>query len=293
MPIFKISSDGKKVEEFHEHESSEEHLRTVFEHHGLGFIEKNLRFVDRNVSAGRGFIDTLAMDEAHRPVVIEYKVNEDASPSALVQSLSYAFYLQKNQEYYARQISRKLGDIKDEEMDFDNLRLVLVAPGFDSHVIEAAQMVEPHVKLVGYKMYKTPEGEALSATVIYDSASSRGPVTKGAYSIDWHFSGRYASMKPTFEKLTSEIKNRLNVEPYYRKQFIAFKKNFIFVDIHVYTDRLEVGLPLPDDLDPSPRFAKAPEGRFGSRITHYVRLQAPKDIDDELMATISEAYKTS
>ncbi len=293
MPIFKISRDGRKVEEFHGHDSGEEHLRTVFENHGLGFIEKNLRFVDRNVSAGRGFIDTLALDDSQRPVVIEYKVNEDASPSALVQSLSYAFYLQRNQEYFAKQISRKLGDVKEDDIDFDSLRLILVAPGFDSHVIEASQMVEPYVTLVGYKMYRTEEGEALSTTAIYDSTSSRRPVTRGAYSMDWHFSGRYASMKPTFEKLASEIVNRLKVEPYYRKEFIAFKKNYIFVDVHVFIDRIDVGLPLPDGLLPSARFTKAPEGRFGSRVTHYIKLQAPKDVDDELMATISEAYNIS
>jgi predicted transport protein len=142
-------------------------------------------------------------------------------------------------------------------------------------------------------MYKTEEGEALSTTRIYDSTSARGPVTRGSYAIDWHFSGRYASMKPTFEKLASEIQKQLKVEPYYRKQFIAFKRNYIFVDVHVYTDRIEVGLPIPDEINPSARFARAPEGRFGSRITHNVKLQAPKDVDDELMATISEAYKIS
>ena len=293
MPFFKISSDGKRVEEFGEHESSEEHLRTVFENHGLGFIEKNLRFVDRNVSAGHGFIDTLALDESQRPVVIEYKVKEDASPNALVQALSYAFYLQRNQESFAKQISKRLGDVKDDDIDFDNLRLILVAPGFDSHVIEAAQMVEPHVTLVGYKMYKTGEGQALSTTKIYDSTPTRGPVTRGSYTIDWHFSGRYAFMKYTFEKLTSEIKNQLKVEPYYRKEFIAFKRNYVFVDVHVYTDRIEVGLPLPDNVNPSARFSPAPEGRFGSRVTHFTRLQVPKEVDDELMATISEAYQIS
>lgn len=293
MPIFKISPDGKQVEEFHEHESGEEHLRTVFEHHGLSFIERSLRYVDRNVSAGRGFIDTLAVDEANRPLIIEYKVNEEASPNALVQSLSYAYYLQKNQEFFARQISQKLGTARDDEIDFDNLRIVLVAPGFESHVLEAAQMVEPHVKLVAYSIYKTHDGEALSTTVLYDSASSRGPVTRGAYSIDWHFSGRYASMKPTFERLSSEVKSSLNVEPYFRKEFIAFKRNFIFVDVHVYTDRLEVGLPLPDGLSLSPRFVKSPEGRFGSRITHFVRIQSPKDVDEDLMRAVSEAYKSS
>jgi predicted transport protein len=235
----------------------------------------------------------LAIDEANRPTVIEYKVNEDASPSALVQALSYAYYLQKNQEYFGRLISRRLGNVKDEDLDFDNLRIVLVARGFDSHVQEAAQMVDPHVKLVDYSIYKTPEVEAMSTSIVYDSTSTRGPVGRGAYSIDWHFSGRYVAMKATFEKLTSEIKAQLNVKPYFRKDFIAFKRNYIFVDVHVYTDRLELGLTLPEGTSLSSRFLRPPEGRFTSRVTYLVKVQGPKEIDEELMIAIAQAYRTS
>jgi hypothetical protein len=199
LPIFKISSDGSAVEEFHEHDKSEEELRTLFERHGLRFVEKNLRFVDRNVPAGHGFIDTLAIDEAKRPTIIEYKVDKDASPNALVQALSYAYHLDKDQEYFAKYISKKLGDVSDDDMDFDNIRIVLVAPGFESHVEEAARLVDPQVKLVKYSIYRAAGSDALSTSIVFDSISTRVPNTlRSDYTLEDHFSGRYASMKTTF-----------------------------------------------------------------------------------------------
>jgi len=293
MAVFKISSDGNQVEEFSGDEGSREDLRTIFLNHGLRFIEENLRLVDDNVSAGRGFVDILAVDRSRRPVIIDYKVDEEASPDVLVQSLSRANYLQKNRKNFAGQISRKVGNIRAEELNFDNVRIVLVAPSFDSQVIDAAEMVAPHVKLVSYTVNRTPQGRAISATTIYDSEATREPSTEDAFSIDSHFSGRYKAMKPVFEKLCSEIKNRLNVEPYYRKEFIAFKRNSIFADIHVYTDRLEVGLPLPNGMTIPSHFLRSPVGRFGPRINHFVRVQSTRDIDEDLLNAISKAYKVS
>src|SRR6266511_5879639 len=117
MAVFKISSDGNQVEEFSGDEGSREDLRTIFLNHGLRFIEENLRLVDDNVSAGRGFVDILAVDRSRRPVIIDYKVDEEASPDVLVQSLSRANYLQKNRKNFAGQISRKVGNIRAEELN--------------------------------------------------------------------------------------------------------------------------------------------------------------------------------
>lgn len=292
MAIFKISSNGKQVEEFDEAESGED-LRIVFENHGLRLIEGNLRLVDHNVSAGKGSVDTLAVDGSKRPVIIQYMADVEGSSDLLVQSLSCANYLQHNSKDYAGEISRKLGGLRPQELNFDSVRVVLVAPGFDSQVLDAARMVAPHIKLVTYTVQKTPEGRAMSTTILYDSEASRETDAFDISSIDSHFSGRYKSMRPAFEKLCREIKSRLNVLPFYRKEFIAFKRNKIFADIHVYTDRLEVGLPLPDGITIPRSFLRSPEGRFGPRINHFVRVQSPRDIDEDLMSAISHAYKIS
>ena len=100
-------------------------------------------------------------------------------------------------------------------------------------------------------------------------------------------------MKPTFERLCAEVKTKLNVNPYYRKQFIAFKRNYIFIDMHVYTDRLDLGLTLPSETNVSSRFQRPREAQFGSRVTRFVKISSPTDVDSELMQAITEAYNNS
>jgi predicted transport protein len=189
-------------------------------------------------------------------------------------------------------ISRKLA-VRLDELNFDNLRVVLVAPSFDSKVVDATRMVAPHVKLVTFTVRKTSEGRELSATTLYDSEARIESSSHDVSSIDSHFTGRYKLMRPAFEKLCREIKTRLNVLPLSRKEFIAFKRNAVFADIHVYTDRLEVGLPLPEGVTVPRSFLKSPVGRFGPRINHFVRLQSPRDVDEDLMSAIAQAYRIS
>uniref|UniRef100_A0A7C5U4Q3 DUF91 domain-containing protein n=1 Tax=Caldiarchaeum subterraneum TaxID=311458 RepID=A0A7C5U4Q3_CALS0 len=123
--------------EYTEVKIAEERLRSLFESHGLVFIEREITFVDRNVPAGDGFIDTLGLDEQLRPVIIEYKVNKEASADALVQALSYSYHIANDQEYYAKLFKQKLPKRKD--IDFDNVRIVIVAPEFSRHVVDAAK----------------------------------------------------------------------------------------------------------------------------------------------------------
>jgi hypothetical protein len=89
------------------------------------------------------------------------------------------------------------------------------------------------------------------------------------------------------------VKSRLDVDPYYRKYFIAFKNNYIFLLVNVYTDHLELGLTLPSDMEVSARFQKPREWGFGSRVTHVVKISNPKDVDEELINAIAVSHKNS
>lgn len=171
MPLFQIN-DGS-IKEFSDHEIPEERLRTLFENNGLIFIERGLRFVDRNVPAGNGFIDTLAIDDANRPVVIEYKVKEGVSGEALTQALSYASFLSETPERFAKLIKSKLTNINPEDIDFDNMRIVIVAPEFSYHAINAINQIEPSAKLIKYKIFKSEGVESLMTEIISDSSNTR------------------------------------------------------------------------------------------------------------------------
>ena len=287
MPLFHVNEGS--IKEFDEHEISEEKLRTLFENHGLIFIEKGIKFIDRNLSAGNGFIDTFAIDENKKPIIIEYKVNEGVSGEALAQTLSYASFVTDYSERFAKIIKQKLNDpsIKEEDIDFDNLRIVLVAPEFSYHVINAVKQIEPGIKLIKYKLFKAGGTESLSTEVVFDSFSRRSPVLAASYKIEDHFQRGYANMRLTFDKLCAEVKRICNVEPYAKKYFIAFKKNYMFIDVHVYTEKIELGLTLPENQDPPTLpFQISREGQFGSRVTHFIRISKPEDVNEELLKWI-------
>ncbi|MBS7633131.1 DUF91 domain-containing protein [Candidatus Bathyarchaeota archaeon] len=76
-------------------EISEKELQQTVEK-DLNMLEEGLLFVDHFVPVGVGIIDTLALDKNKNPVVIEYKVQEGEDETALLQSLSYANWVDKN-----------------------------------------------------------------------------------------------------------------------------------------------------------------------------------------------------
>ena len=293
MPIFRVSQDGKKVEEFQEHDIDEGRLNTLFGEHGLSLIEKGLRFVGREVAVPGGRIDTLSLDHSDRPAIIEYKVSEDASADALVQALSYAYYVRENQDSFEKTISTVAKGA--ENINMDGVRIILVAPGFDSHVEEAARMVSVPVTLVKYSMYRTPDGgDAISATVVLNTDSGRRGGHRGDFGIDWLFEGRYASMKPVFEKLAARIKQDLKVDPHYRSDDITFRRNEEFARIWNYQRWLEAGVCLPSGSSPPSRFLNSARQRgFPSRFTHYTRVIKEDEVDDELMRFITESSNNS
>lgn len=268
-------------------------MRNLFESFGPKFFEEpDLKLVDRNVPVGMGFIDDLAVDGDLRPVIIEYKVTGDHAADALVQALSYAHQLYNEQEIFAKFIKSKIR-VKEEDLDFDNIRIFIVAPDFPEHVKNAARVVEPFVKLVKY-LYCGKENEEIMITeIIYDSLNERQRSSAKDYSIDYHFQNRYAAMRPVFDKLAERVKAMLDVQPYARKQFLAFKRNYIFVLVHPYTDRMEIGLHLEGEEPPNPPFMKALGGRWGSRITHFTKLSKPEDVTEELMTWIRKSYELS
>lgn len=295
MPIFRLTGKDS-IETQTEVEIPEERLRAIFENHGLVFIEDGLVLVDRNVSVKAGSIDTLAVDAEGRPVVIEYKVDKDATASALVQALAYATGLKEEEDRFAKLIAHKEDKRAGlSELDFDSTRIVLVAPGFDLKVVEASKRVDLSTRLIRYTLYGDKEGHAdtLGTETIFDTDEhQRAPVTGRHYDAGWHFSGRYVAMQETFERLAEEVERATGVRAYFRQEFIAFRRNYIFVDIHVYTDRLEVGLHLPKD-PPMPPFLRAPESWGSSRITHIIRIRSPDEVTPDLMEWVKVSYENS
>lgn len=271
-------------------EISEIELQTMIEK-DMSILESGLLFVDHFVSVGSGIIDTLALDTEKNPVVIEYKVEEEEDELALLQALSYANWVDKNADAILRFIREKKPEIETESLG--DVRIIIVAPSFTERTKQAATMIGPDIALKRFLAFDIPKvGKRLHLEAIYDSLTTRREVKPMAYSIDYHFEGNYAQMRPTFDLLADEaIKLGADVRVEAKKWYIAFRKIYNFAVVYVYTTKLEVGLPSPPP-DADPRMIDIAKWGF-SRILYGIVLRAPNDVDDRLRKWLKAAYEAS
>lgn len=148
MPIFEIKNKkavqvGSNINHF----KNEAELRDFFADNLEELL--GMRFLAKEYTTTNGRIDTLAIDEANSPVIIEYKWGQDNA--IVVQGLFYLDWLKNNKKHFDLLVFNKLG--KDLKVNWENLRVVLVSQGFDNRTIVAVQQVE-NVELVKYTPYK-------------------------------------------------------------------------------------------------------------------------------------------
>ena len=124
------------------------------------FFEKHLRtltgidFLDSEYSTGQRHsrrIDTLGIDEAGRPVVIEYKRHQDEN--VINQGLDYLAWLEDHQAEFRELVRERFGDGRVADIDFGTPRLLCIAADFLRQDQIAAQNSRRRVDLLRYRRY--------------------------------------------------------------------------------------------------------------------------------------------
>jgi hypothetical protein len=105
-------------------------------------IEEKLHILERQVPAGRGFIDMLAMDTDQTLVVIELKKESD--DRILVQGLEYYDFVRDNSERFAQTYPDHDINARVEP------RLLLIAGSFNPAVLAASRYVDVPLTLYTY-----------------------------------------------------------------------------------------------------------------------------------------------
>ena len=122
------------------------------------FFEKHLRtltdihFLASEYSTGKRHgrrIDTLGIDEAGRPVVIEYKRSQD--DNVINQGLEYLDWLEDHHADFRELVRKTLGNERD--VAFGNPRLVCIASEFPHRDEVAARDCSRRVDLMRYRRY--------------------------------------------------------------------------------------------------------------------------------------------
>jgi len=141
-------------------------------------IEEGLQILERQVPAGRGFIDCLAVDADNTLVVIELKKESD--DRILTQGLEYYDFVRDNSERFAQTYS-------DHEINAHvEPRLLLIASSFSSTVLAAARYVDVPLTLYTYTYLSLGDQKGLYLTEV--SISPPREFKRGRLSVDEHVS---------------------------------------------------------------------------------------------------------
>lgn len=120
------------------------------------FYEDNLErllgctFIHSELQIENGRIDTFAIDEDNRPTIIEYK--RESKDTVLLQALFYKNFLQRFPEVAEKFIIKKKGLDFLDEVNWNNLRVIIVAQDFDKWTIASTTFLEG-VDLYSFNFY--------------------------------------------------------------------------------------------------------------------------------------------
>ncbi len=202
-----------------------------------------MRFLEKEYPTTDGRIDTLGIDENNSPVIIEYKWKENEE--VLSQGLFYLDWLLKNKRHFNLLVKSKLGE--EEEVSWDQPRVLLIAQGFSRYVKTAVQRVD-NVELKTYNLYDgnilhieneyTPYPEKIHIEKEHKATEDK---QEEEYNLEYHLSNTSPEMQKRFNMLRSMLLELPSVEERagqksgitYRttKSFVVFnfRKEFIQV----------------------------------------------------------------
>ena len=192
-----------------------------------------------------GRIDTLGLDEAGNPVIIEYKW--DKSESVINQGLFFLDWLIDHRGDFTVAAQKSLGP--DVVISWSGPRLVIVAAGYTKYDSYAINQLSPNIEFLRYRRYA--EGVVVIESVLEpvgSTSSKAAPPTPSVqlgdeptYDLEYHLAKTSASARTAFLDLRDrilaldEVEERVSrkTQITYRttKSFAAF--DFRKADVHV------------------------------------------------------------
>ena len=150
MPLFQINDKSLSVVKA-KNFALEKDLQSLIE--SSLEVVFSCRFVASEFLTGvqhAGRIDTLALSEDNNPVIIEYKKIE--SSELINQSLYYLSWIRDHRGDFQIAANRKLGN--DIEIDWEDVRVICIAPGYRKYDLYAVQMMGANIELWQYRLFE-------------------------------------------------------------------------------------------------------------------------------------------
>jgi len=274
----------------------ERNLETIF----------NCRFVATEFSTGAnhaGRIDTLALSEENNPVIIEYKKVE--SSELITQSLFYLSWLHDHRGDFELAVQRQLG--VGIEVDWTDLRVICIAPGYKRYDLHAVQMIGANIELWRYRLFsnstlyfeevfrQTYADKALSSddnkNPVMVAAGKKAAITRstGSYEFDDHLEGKSEFIQDltlTVHDFITGLDSAIEQNP--KKFYVAYKisQNIVCMEVKRRHINLYLKLKSSDIDEPPSNYRDVTEiGHYGTGDSEFT---VKSDQDFELVKPFIE-----
>ena len=125
----------------------EQELQDLLEEHLHDFL--GVHFLASEFSTDSGYIDTLGIDDAGRPVIIEYK--RSMNQAVVVQGLDYLDWLMNRRADFRLLVMENLGSDHAQHIDWSP-RLLIIAGDFQDRQLRAVRRIQD-IELLRYRRY--------------------------------------------------------------------------------------------------------------------------------------------
>ena len=125
----------------------EQELQVLLEKHLHDFL--GVHFLASEFATDSGYIDTLGIDDAGRPVIIEYK--RAMNQAVVVQGLDYLDWLMDRRADFRLLVMEKLGSERAQRIDWSP-RLLIIASDYTDRQLRAVRRIQG-IELLCYRRY--------------------------------------------------------------------------------------------------------------------------------------------
>jgi hypothetical protein len=252
-----------------------------------------MRFLAKEYPTTDGRIDTLALDETGSPVIIEYKWGEDNA--IFVQGLFYYDWLKKNKRHFNLLVADKLG--KDEKVNWNNPRVILVARGFDIRTISAVQQVS-NVELIKYMPY---DNNILYLENVYTPSKARQikdePIkadSNECLDVNYHLKNCSKEIKNIFYSLQENIKSLPEVaEVADQKTGVTYRTTKSFTRFEFGKTYFDVLLRDPKYKDPLRQVKDISAFKWGYKGRAKIKETAKETEIEAIYELIKQSYQST
>lgn len=304
MPAFEINDKKARrikqqdfVNERELHNLIDNNLLEIF---GLRYIK------DEHITDKHGRIETLAIDESNRPVVIEYKKTKETGQ--LTQANRYMTWIKQNPDSFELLTRKNISDFKGE-IDFSNPRILCFAQEYS--IDDKCLALSLKAELWKYRYYENNTLTIIREEEPEQLIKSKSGITKiekikrgskPSKTVDEHLKAASDELKDLFLTLNDKILDiSSEVERYTTNAEIVYKTSFAFTYITIQRQkkRLKYQLRTENDIinDPKNLTEKIPKSHGYGNITRTL-IVYPDKIGKEysiadILDVIIQSYNTT